>query len=271
MTLTMTDPTTVFTEHEVEAGGFRIRYYAAGDGDPVIVLHGAGGVHLTPALAMLAEGFRVVPVELPGWGAERNERSQSLDDLAETVAAVAAAIGHERYHLLGTSLGGAVALHLALLHPEQITSMVLEGPAQFRVGSRPPVNLSPEETVRAFRVHPDRDPVWEPPNPEDQQRYWPVVERVLVSTPDYDEDVARRMTECPVRTLVLFGTRDGVIPPDNGRTYRRLLPNSSLEYVYDAAHAIQADRAEAFVDVVSDFLRRGMLYLIPDQDTIINP
>jgi hypothetical protein len=44
-----------------------------------------------------------------------------------------------------------------------------------------------------------------------------------------------------------------------------------LQYVHDAAHDIQGDRAEAFADVVGDFLRRGMAFLVPDQDTLINP
>jgi hypothetical protein len=47
--------------------------------------------------------------------------------------------------------------------------------------------------------------------------------------------------------------------------------NSSLQYVYDAAHDIQSDRPEAFADVVGDFLERGMKFLINDQDGLINP
>ena len=49
------------------------------------------------------------------------------------------------------------------------------------------------------------------------------------------------------------------------------LRNSSLQYVYDAAHDIQSDRPEAFADVVGDFLDRGMKFLINDQDGLINP
>lgn len=60
-------------------------------------------------------------------------------------------------------------------------------------------------------------------------------------------------------------------PPGNGRTYGRLLPNWSLEFVYDAAHAIQQDRPEASAHVTAAFLRRGLLYIIPDKDTLINP
>ena len=101
--------------------------------------------------------------------------------------------------------------------------MVLESPAAFRVGSVPPPSLSPEQMVKAFRRHPDREPAWTGPDPERMGRAWPIVERVLVSTPEYDEALTARMAESDVRTLVLFGEFDGVIPPENGRTYRRFM------------------------------------------------
>ena len=75
---------------------------------------------------------RVLLFELPGWGEQPNDRSQSLADLANTVVAAMDALGLERAHVMGTSLGGAVALHLALDHPERVISMVLESPAAFR-------------------------------------------------------------------------------------------------------------------------------------------
>jgi pimeloyl-ACP methyl ester carboxylesterase len=258
-------------EKSVEADGFTIRYYEEGEGDPVVVLHGAGGPVPSVALDLLSAQNRILLFELPGWGEQPNDRSQSLADLGNTVVAAMDALGLERTHVMGTSLGGAVALHLALDHPERVTSLVLEAPAAFRVGSVPPPSLSPEQMVKAFRRHPDREPAWTGPNPEVMGRAWPIVERVLVSTPEYDEALTARMAQSDVRTLVLFGEFDGVIPPDNGRTYRRFMKNSSLQYVHDAAHDIQGDRAEAFADVVGDFLKRGMAFLVPDQDTLINP
>jgi len=74
-----------------------------------------------------------------------------------------------------------------------------------------------------------------------------------------------------VRTLVLFGDEDGVIPAANGRTFRRLMPNCVYMLVPDAAHDIQGDRAEAFADVVGDFLDRGLQFLLPDASTLIHP
>jgi pimeloyl-ACP methyl ester carboxylesterase len=258
-------------ERSVDADGFTIRYWEAGDGPPVVVLPGAGGPVPSVALDLLSVENRILLVELPGWGSQANDRSQNLGDLASTVVGVMDALGLEKAHVLGTSFGGAVALHLALDHPDRVISLVLDAPAAFRVGSVSPMEMSPEESTKAFRRHPDREPPWTGPDPEVMKRAWPIIERVLVSTPDFDDALTERMAQSDVRTLVLFGEFDGVIPPENGRTYRRFMSNSSLQYVQDAAHDIQGDRAEAFADVVGDFLRRGMAFLVPDQDTLINP
>jgi pimeloyl-ACP methyl ester carboxylesterase len=92
-----------------------------------------------------------------------------------------------------------------------------------------------------------------------------------MSRSNYDQEMAARISEIGVRTLVLFGDRDGIVPPENGRIWRRLLPNCSFILIHDAAHDIQGDRAEAFADVVGDWLGRGWQFLLPEQDTLINP
>jgi pimeloyl-ACP methyl ester carboxylesterase len=58
----------MFSEGYVEADGFRIRYMEAGQGTPLVHLHGAGGLRLTPAHDLLSRQFRVVAFEMPGFG-----------------------------------------------------------------------------------------------------------------------------------------------------------------------------------------------------------
>ncbi len=258
-----------FGQRTVTAAGFDVTVYEAGDGVPLVCLPGAGGPRLSPALDLLAQQFRVLLVELPGWGAQPNDAA-SFDDLAAQVAAVIDALGLTSYHLLGTSLGGACALHLAVAQPERIISLTLEAPAEMRVDSVDPSTLAPEAFVRAFRTHPERGMPIEPPDPEFLQRVWPLVGR-LMGNGNLDEAFIRRLAALPTRTLVLFGRNDGVINPVNGPTYKRLLPNSTLLYVHDAAHDIQNDRPEAFADVVGDFVTRGMNFLINETDGLINP
>jgi pimeloyl-ACP methyl ester carboxylesterase len=265
-------PGAAFTQGTVTADGFTVRYFEAGSGSPIVVLPGAGGPRFTVALDLLARGHRVILIELPGWGEEPNTRTETLAQLADTAAEAVQAIGIERYHLLGTSMGGATAVWVALNHPERLLSLVLEAPATFRVGATPPgPGVPPEEMVRRFRVHPERVPAFDAPDPAAQAKFWPLVEKLLASRPEYDEEVAALLPSCGVRTLVLFGDEDGVVPAANGRIFRRLMPNSVYLLVHQAAHDIQGDRAEAFAETVADFVDRGLLFFLPQTPTLINP
>ena len=261
-------PGAAFVERFVDAAGFTVRYLEAGDGQPVLYLPGAGGPVLTFALDALAERFRVIVLEFPGWGEQLNDVAD-FDGLADQVAGIATALGLERFHLVGTSFGGACALHFVLRHTDRVESLVLEAPAKFREGSVHPSTLAPEDFERAFRSHPERPPHMSPPDPAFMQRVWPTVERLMGD--GADNGFSAQLAELPTRTLILFGGDDGIINPINGRVLRRSLRNSSLQYVFDAAHDIQSDRPEAFADVVGDFLERGMKFLINDQDGLINP
>jgi pimeloyl-ACP methyl ester carboxylesterase len=265
---TVRAPGSAFVEKSVEAAGFTVRYFVAGDGPAVLYLHGAGGPVMTFALDALAEKFRVIALELPGWGEQPNDVAD-FDALAAQVAEIATALGLEQFHLMGTSFGGACALHLATGFPDRVLSLVLEGPAKFREATAHPSTLAPEAFVKAFRTHPERLPHMSPPDPDFMARVWPTVERLMGD--GTDDGLVARLADVPTRTLILFGCNDGIINPINGRLLRRTLRNSSLQYVYDAAHDIQSDRPEAFADVVGDFLSRGMKFLINDQDGLINP
>jgi pimeloyl-ACP methyl ester carboxylesterase len=262
------DPGGMFTEGFVEAAGFHVRYLSAGEGPAVVYLPGAGGAVMTYALDALAERYRVIVVEYPGWGTQPNDVAD-FDGLAAQIADIATALGLDRFHLMGTSFGGACALHFVAAHPDRVESLVLEAPAKFRESSVHPSTLSPDQFVTAFRSHPERVPHMSPPDPGFMERVWPTVERLMGD--GGDDGLLARLAPLPTRTLIVFGRDDGIINPINGRTLRRTLRNSSLQYVFDAAHDVQCDRPEAFVDVVGDFLDRGMRFLINYDDGLINP
>src|SRR5215470_5153892 len=83
--------------------------------------------------------------------------------------------------------------------------------------------------------------------------------------------VSRRTWTASAPTLVLLGTRDDVVAPAVGRIYKERIPNAHLVFVYDAGHAISADRPEAFTEVVADFLERHEAFVISRTPTVIHP
>jgi pimeloyl-ACP methyl ester carboxylesterase len=259
-----------FRESFLHADGFRIRTLEAGEGPPLIHLHGAGGLHLTPAHDLLSRHRRVIAFEMPGFGdSAENTRSATLPDLASTMAAATQALGIEHYDLLGSSFGGKTALWLAALHPDRVGALVLEAPAAIRPAGMKPASGTAAEMARRLFAHPERmDPM------PDLDLAVALKQRTLVGRLrglDRDQPLEDRMRALPTPVLVLFGTLDRVIPPEMGRHYKALLPNAHLVFVYDAGHLIAAERPEAFTEVVADFLDRREAFLISQRATMILP
>ena len=251
-----------FREDFVEADGFRIRYMEAGDGPALIHLHGAGGLRLSRAHDLLAQRHRVIAFEMPGFGnSPENTRSATSPEMAATMAAAVSALGIQTCNLWGTSLGAKVSLWLAIQAPRLVSALVLMAPAAIRPeDAKGPPSGSPEQMARLLYAHPDRMPPLTPPDPAEAAQTRRLVMRL--AGPNRDADLEARMRALETPTLVVFGTHDRVIPPELGRRYKELLPNSHLAFVYDTAHRLDAERPEAFVEIAGDFLERHEAFVI---------
>ena len=259
-----------FSEGFVEADGFRIRCMEAGQGMPLVHLHGAGGLRLTRGHDLLARRHRVIALEMPGFGTSpENTRTQSMVQLAATMAAAVAALGIDTFNLMGTSFGGKVALWLALQQTQRVQALILEAPAAIRPAGTQPPSGTPEEMARRLYAHPERLGPLPAVDPAVQAQTRALVGRLR--GPDRDPDLEARMHGLTTPTLVLFGTLDSVIPPDMGRFYKQLMPNCHLVFVYDAGHGISTDRPEAFTEVTADFLERHEAFVISRTETVIHP
>jgi pimeloyl-ACP methyl ester carboxylesterase len=140
----------------VEVGGARIHYLERGTGPTLLLIHGLGAsmrVFTHSLLARLAGEFRVVLMERPGSGeSTRAPRACArVRSQAATVSAFIDALGLERPLLVGHSLGGAVALAVALEHPEQVGGLALVAPLANVQGTVPPVFRRLIITSRALR------------------------------------------------------------------------------------------------------------------------
>jgi pimeloyl-ACP methyl ester carboxylesterase len=260
-----------FKEGFVEADGFRIRFLEAGQGEPLVVLHGGGGLRLYRSHELLSERRRVFLFEVPGFGASpANERTRSMAELAGTMAAAIAQLGIQSFDLQGNSFGGKLALWLAALHPERVRALVLIAPAAIRAEPaqpRPAGERGPD-TLRLY-AHPERVGPLPSPNADQTAKQMALVRRII-GLPQ-DEELESRMRELTLPVLVLFGTLDTMLPSEIGRRYPEILPSSHLVFVYDAAHEVDADRPEACAGLIDDFLERHGGFLVNAQSSLVHP
>ncbi|MGH7030424.1 MAG: acetoin dehydrogenase dihydrolipoyllysine-residue acetyltransferase subunit, partial [Stellaceae bacterium] len=128
---------------EIEAAGRRLRYLELGQGDgvPVVLVHGFGGdlntwMFTQPALAATRRAFAL---DLPGHGGSATDvGAGDPQTLTYAVSAALEALAIDRAHLVGHSMGGAVAALLASRHPERVASLTLIAP----VGLGPEINAA---------------------------------------------------------------------------------------------------------------------------------
>lgn len=265
----MADMGSAFQERSVDVDGFCIRYLEAGKGPPLVHLHGAGGLRLTSAHDLLSRAYRVIAFEMPGFGSAENQRTQTIQNLATTMAAAVDALGLSRFNLMGTSFGGTVASWLAIQRADLVAVLVLDAPAAIRPEGSEPVSGTQEEMVRRLYAHPERVPPAPAVEAALAARRLALVRRLR--SPARDTVLEEGLRQLGMPALVLFGTQDGVIPPAMGRVYKELIPDAHLIFVYDAGHALMIERPEAFAEVVADFLERTDAFVICRTKTAIFP
>lgn len=242
-----------YAEGRVNVGGHVLRFVEAGDGEALVWLHGGAGLHPSAGTDLLTRSFRVVAVEMPGFGSsvERDE-ARSFDELSERVAQGIEALGLTEYVLHGTSFGGATALHLALNHPHRVTRLILESPAAFRPPGWTPPDL---ETVRrGLYRHPERA--------RRVQIDAAVIERQRelagrLSSTVVRETLAARLRDLHVPVLVMFGDSDTLTPPELARMYCDNAPDCTSVLIRDAAHVISSDQPETYAATIRRFVGDG--------------
>ena len=117
----------------VRAGDHEIAYLDGGAGEPLVLLHGFGANkdHWPPLAKQLAGRYRIIAPDVPGFGESEKhpELRYAIDDQVERIHAFVGALGLDRFHLGGNSMGGQLAAAYAARHPERVKSLWLLAPA----------------------------------------------------------------------------------------------------------------------------------------------
>jgi pimeloyl-ACP methyl ester carboxylesterase len=106
-------------------------------------------------------------------------------------------------------------------------------------------------------------------DPTDVAKEMALMQRLKAT--ERDMELEAKLGAVQTQTLVVFGTADKVVPPAMGRTYRERMPNCHYVLVYDAGHAIAAERPEALTTTMTDFLDLRETFIVSRRDGRINP
>ncbi|MGH2461527.1 MAG: alpha/beta fold hydrolase [Chloroflexota bacterium] len=243
-----------------------LHYTTVGQGKPVVLLHGWGGqiASFGPIPSILGDRFRVVAVDLPGFGATPLPGAPwGTVDYADCLASFLRQSGLAPCTLVGHSFGGKVSLALAARAPDLVSKLVLidsagirppRGPGYYsrvylvkgarKVLSLPGARLAREPLMRRlYRVAGGSD-------------YNAAVEPILRATlvRVVNEDFRDVLPSIQAPTLLIWGDRDQDTPLSDGRLMERLIPDAGLVVFEGAGHFAYLDRMDQFCRVVAHFV-----------------
>ncbi|MGP4109950.1 alpha/beta fold hydrolase [Streptomyces sp. 4N509B] len=194
MTVTQEIPA---TGRYAEVNGISLYYETHGEGRPMILLHGGlgSGEMFAPVLPALAERHQVITVDLQGHGRTADiDRPLDVRLMADDVAALIDHLGLERPDVVGYSLGGGVAFHTAVRHPEKVGRLVAVS-AMFRRSATYPEILAQQAQVGPEAAEFMKEtPMYElyqrvAPRPEDFPRLLGKIGEAMARDFDYEEEV----------------------------------------------------------------------------------
>jgi pimeloyl-ACP methyl ester carboxylesterase len=259
---------------EIEVGGLRLAYERAGQGAPLVLLHGYVGDGPSTwrhQIDGLSDEFIVVAWDGPGMGRSSDPPdSFGLADFADVLAGFVDALGLGRPHVAGLSFGGGLALELYRRHPATPRSLVLAGAYAGWAGSLPPdvVDERLRQVLQLADMPPDRFvdavlPTMFSASVSAEVRgvfaanvagFHPLALRVMARA-FAEADLRDVLPRIDVPTLLLYGDQDVRAPLTVAEDLHRAIPRSELVVMPGVGHVSSVEAGERFNDEVRRFLR----------------
>lgn len=262
---------------------WRLRYNEAGDGHPVVLLHGSGpgatgwsNFHLN--IPTLAERFRVIAWDAPGWGQSDSAASADYDHPAAVVELLDE-LGIEKAALVGNSMGGMTSVAVAARYPDRVSHLITMGSGSFP--DVPPLYGAGDGPTEGLKILIEG---YRNPSPDTMMRLVQIMtfapefateelaamrSAAALARPDHLENflkglptggaVSRPVNPAEVRsitapTLLVHGRDDRVVHHEHSLRLLSMIANSRLVLLNRCGHWAQIEHAAEFNRLVTDFV-----------------
>jgi pimeloyl-ACP methyl ester carboxylesterase len=229
---------------------------------PVVLIHGAGGNYLSwPPDIRRLPGCRVFALDLPGHGKSGGRGRQSVPAYASLILEWLGVVGIYRAVLVGHSMGGAIAIEIALAHPERVVALGLVSTAP-RLSIPLPL-MSDAESPPTFHKVIEWMIEWVFSAQADPHVVELATQRLAEIRPavlqgDFlacnDFDATERLADIHQPTLVLCGLNDRMTPLRQSQMLAGSIPNARLEVIAEAGHMVMLERPKEVAKALSSFL-----------------
>jgi len=234
----------------VRVAGLRLHCLVAGSGPPLVLLHGlsASSIWWRRNIGALATRHRVYAVDLPGFGRSRPKRRFTLDGAVDALVAWMDAMCLPSANFCGHSMGGHLCIRLASAHPNRVRRLVLADASglpfntgilplawrSVRSGSQGYFSFTPTVVATALQAGP--------------LVLYGALRGLLA------DDVRHDLARISAPTLIVWGQRDVLVPPEYGKEIAAAVSDSRLVILQGAGHNVMYERPAEFNRLVIDFL-----------------
>lgn len=271
---------------DVDAGGLHTFYIEAGRGTPVILLHGLGATNTSflTTFVDLQRDYRVIAPDLPGFGeSAKPVRSYNAAFYGKWLIDFLDALGIDKAHLIGNSMGGRVAIEAALAAPERVDRVALLAPSPAFIRGRQyeqivrflrpelaflPLRLPRKQVVGSIKrlfAKPGRlaDDWYESAadefirvfsSPRGRIGFFSAARQIYLEQPYGQSGFWDRLPELSSRSLFVWGEKDWLVPARFERHVERCLPEATSVVLADCGHVPQYELPEETHRLVREFL-----------------
>jgi len=252
----------------IKVGELHINYFTGGQGEPLVVVHGGGigAEGWLQSVTELCEHYRVYVPDLPGFGrSQPMDGNHDISEFVEFLEGFVHSLGLERFHLVGHSFGGGIALNYALKFPCKIGKLVLvsslclgrEIAWWVRILSSSvlcrSLGVAAAVIIKAVR----RLVIWVYA-PLKFTNPLPLVKvnlgKSLATIEKQATVAANQLSELIMPTLLVWGARDGIVPVSQAYAAAKTIPDCQLHIFEGCGHSAYKQRLEEFTHLLTGFL-----------------
>lgn len=249
-----------FTDTYVEVDGCRTHLRRGGAGEPLLYLHGASGAPvIMPFMEKLARRFDVLVPEHPGYGlSDEPAWLENIHDAAYFYLDFLKELNLKSVVLVGSSMGGWIAMEMAVRDTSRIKSLVLVSPAGIAAPGVQPADIflmPPEEVIKNLFYDEELAlaRLAEPMTPEAldialKNRH--TTARLAWEPRLHDPFLPKWLHRIDVPVKIIWGRQDRILPVGFVEEFKRLLPKAQIQIIENAGHLPQAEKPDELVDLV---------------------
>lgn len=255
------------TESVVKLRDASLLLRRAGKGPCVLFLHGAGGVPgWLPFFDRLSDRFDLLVPDHPSFGG--SPTPPWLDDIADLAYFYLDLLDEMKLkdvHVIGHSMGGWLALEMAIRSQERIKSLTLIASAGIRIKGAPIANfffMTPDQLVNTLYHDPEliAQELARKPSPEEIDQM--VINRTAAARLGwhprfFNPKLAKWLHRVTVPAQIVWGAEDKVVPPIYAEEFKRLIPQAAVTMVPQAGHIPFAEKLDEVTSTIANFVMRN--------------